>query len=626
MKIINPEEWKASSNIILENAAEKSIFSEENILVIAGPGSGKTELLAQKANYLLSTNQCRYPQKILAISFKKDAAANLKKRVLEASEQEYSYRFISQTYDAFAKEMLDHFRLALPEGNIPEKNYIINDKTIIKNVFECVGYSNLKWSQCEYILNNTSLPLRGNGKDVQAWKLLLNGFEDNSACLTFGMITKLTTLLFKSNKKLREVLNATYSYVFLDEFQDTTSLQYELLKACFKDSGCNTTAVGDPKQRIMLWAGARKTIFEDYINDFNSQTKRLTMNFRSAPKLIGLQKKMNTLLNGVETKTDYPIKWDDSDGEINLLLFDNSRQEAKCIAEDIQYKLKRFEPREICILCKQNIEDYTQNLIDELRILGIRARYEAKYQDLNGEPLVLLIMSILQLSIDIRNPSAWEYISDEFVKYNSTAEREDNSKLYFDFWDSIEFLIKNIHDKVTPIKCDADNLLNIISSILKFIGKDKLASVYPIYKQENKLQKILKDFYKIFLKELNIAHGNWQKAIDGFNGLNSIPVMTVHKSKGLEYSAVYFIGLEDSAFWNFKKATDEARSILFVAMSRAKESLTFTFSNERPEVTGSIMNRVVEQSKQVISEFYELLENSEYVEVKDKRIIFKENV
>ncbi|MEG2200067.1 MAG: UvrD-helicase domain-containing protein, partial [Anaerovorax sp.] len=70
MKIILPEKWVPCDGVVLEEKAECAVRCDSHVLVIAGPGAGKTELLAQKATYLLQTNLCREPQKILAISFK----------------------------------------------------------------------------------------------------------------------------------------------------------------------------------------------------------------------------------------------------------------------------------------------------------------------------------------------------------------------------------------------------------------------------------------------------------------------------------------------------------------------------------------------------------------------------
>ena len=85
---------------------------------------------------------------------------------------------------------------------------------------------------------------------------------------------------------------------------------------------------------------------------------------------------------------------------------------------------------------------------------------------------------------------------------------------------------------------------------------------------------------------------------------------TLHKSKGLEYNAVYFIGLEDSAFWNFRNQPDEDRCTFFVALSRAKASVTFTFCKKR---TGM---KCPMQRHNAINEFFDLLQRPGIAEVK----------
>ena len=95
-----------------------------------------------------------------------------------------------------------------------------------------------------------------------------------------------------------------------------------------------------------------------------------------------------------------------------------------------------------------------------------------------------------------------------------------------------------------------------------------------------------------------------QKIIDNYLGKNSIATLTIHKSKGLEYNSVYFIGLEDSAFWSFSKQPESDRKAFFVAISRAKEKLYFTFCRGRQ--TG----RNFYQTKDTINEFYELFKKS----------------
>lgn len=98
---LKKSEWKETGGITLESAAKEAVKCEENALIIAGPGAGKTELLAQKAGYLFTTDVCKMPRKILAISFKKDAADNLKERILTRYGEKYKDRFISMTYVLF---------------------------------------------------------------------------------------------------------------------------------------------------------------------------------------------------------------------------------------------------------------------------------------------------------------------------------------------------------------------------------------------------------------------------------------------------------------------------------------------------------------------------------------------
>lgn len=297
MNIMSPEEWTPCDGIILEEAAEKAVRCDSHVLVIAGPGAGKTELLAQKATYLLQTNQCKDPQRILAISFKKDAAQNLKERVERRCGTEAGDRFVSMTYDAFAKSLLDHFLYALPVALRPRPEYQINDDDVIDTAFKQVGFKNpegLRGSRLKKYydesLSSVTLPIAKSGFAETAWPLLLNGFDHQAPTLTFKMISMLVIHLIKTNPFIKRALHLTYSYVFLDEFQDTTNLQYELIRQCFYGSSSKITAVGDNKQRIMIWAGADKAVFNKFYRELSPEHVRLIMNHRSAPRLVALQR------------------------------------------------------------------------------------------------------------------------------------------------------------------------------------------------------------------------------------------------------------------------------------------------------------------------------------------------
>ncbi len=612
MKIIDKRNWQPSDNILLEESAFQAVTSQNNILVIAGPGAGKTELLAQKATYLLQTNLCKNPRKILAISFKTDAAQNLKERVEKRCGQDAKLRFSSMTYDAFFKRILDHFLYALPEELRPKADYLINDLNIIDQAFIRQGsilngtISSKFNTYYDKTLEETSLPLNLDEFRSRIWSLLLKGFDNHKATLTFKMINKLADYIILTNEQIKLAIQTTYSHVFLDEFQDTTDLQYKFIKDCFLGSNSIITAVGDNKQRIMLWAGAMKNVFEIYNDEFQSDQKVLLMNHRSAPKLVELQRRMYESLQEENLDIKCSEKWNSSDGEINLFISDDEELEANAIANNIEEKICiGIKPNDICIICKQRVQDYSPTIIKALKEKNIRARVEIEYQDLIKEPIIELILDIISCAINIRQAQKWEKIKETVINIfsidsNNNSTYEELQEEIFDLKNSIKIMIDQNR-----------NISEIVDTIKSFLDINRIKAYFPVYSQGSYFDTILDKFIELFNIEYEEANKNWQYAINNFCGLNSIPIMTIHKSKGLEYSAVYFVGLEDSAFWNFKNQPEEDRCAFFVALSRAKKSITFTFSNIRSSMKYPI------QKRKDINEFFELLQRSGIATVKN---------
>ena len=612
MKIIDKRNWQPSDNILLEESAFQAVTSQNNILVIAGPGAGKTELLAQKATYLLQTNLCKNPRKILAISFKTDAAQNLKERVEKRCGQDAKLRFSSMTYDAFFKRILDHFLYALPEELRPKADYLINDLNIIDQAFIRQGsilngtISSKFNTYYDKTLEETSLPLNLDEFRSRIWSLLLKGFDNHKATLTFKMINKLADYIILTNEQIKLAIQTTYSHVFLDEFQDTTDLQYKFIKDCFLGSNSIITAVGDNKQRIMLWAGAMKNVFEIYNDEFQSDQKVLLMNHRSAPKLVELQRRMYESLQEENLDIKCSEKWNSSDGEINLFISDDEELEANAIANNIEEKICiGIKPNDICIICKQRVQDYSPTIIKALKEKNIRARVEIEYQDLIKEPIIDLILDIISCAINIRQAQKWEKIKETVINIfsidsNNNSTYEELQEEIFDLKNSIKIMIDQNR-----------NISEIVDTIKSFFDINRIKAYFPVYSQGSYFDTILDKFIELFNIEYEEANKNWQYAINNFCGLNSIPIMTIHKSKGLEYSAVYFVGLEDSAFWNFKNQPEEDRCAFFVALSRAKKSITFTFSNIRSSMKYPI------QKRKDINEFFELLQRSGIATVKN---------
>lgn len=112
--MIRTEDWRPADGITLEPNALRAVQAQtRNVVVAAGPGAGKTELLAQRADFLLTTGGCHYPKRILAISFKVDAARNIRERVRKRCGERLAVRFDSFTFHAFAKRIVDNYRVLL---------------------------------------------------------------------------------------------------------------------------------------------------------------------------------------------------------------------------------------------------------------------------------------------------------------------------------------------------------------------------------------------------------------------------------------------------------------------------------------------------------------------------------
>jgi superfamily I DNA/RNA helicase len=616
---IRSEDWAPSNEIILEPNAENAVRSNLNTLVVAGPGAGKTELLAQRACFLLQTNNCKAPKRVLAISFKKDAATNLADRVEKRCGKILAQRFDSYTFDAFAKSLLDKFMNALPMEYKPSRNYEIVFPEADDFQVQIEGFTlPAEWSDrsiheisARGLLSNfcsRSLPLINNDTLEQwassaIWNQWLN--NQGASQLTFSMISRLAEYMLNQNPMIVRALQSTYSHVFLDEFQDTTNIQYDLLKSAFNLSAAVFTAVGDDKQRIMGWAGALPNIFNIYCADFHAQRIALTMNHRSAPILVAIQTALSLQLDPVSIQAVPAEHWQSDEGLCEIHLFDSYIEEAQLLASQINEWICRdnLDPRRIVILAKQHVDTYAEELITQLEIVGQKARVESEMQDLLTEPLIQVLLQFLRLASTNRAPDGWQAVVDLLLTLNG-CQNEDKPEKCIVIETQLDDYIQELNtvlNNITLENCSPECIRLILCQIVSYIGEDKYKNQFPQYKRESWFSDLLiKTSENLAINFL--MSGEWVKTLDDFVGKDTIPIMTIHKSKGLEYDVVIFIGLEDGAFWNFRNQPQEDTRAFFVAFSRAKLKALFTFCNLRRTRRGDSS-----QGHRNINSLYEIL-------------------
>jgi DNA helicase II / ATP-dependent DNA helicase PcrA len=616
---LGPDEWKPVGVLELEAAVEEAVRATVNAVVVAGPGAGKTELLSQRACYLLQTDLCPAPRRILAISFKRDAARNLSDRVAKRCDPELARRFDSMTYDAFAKSLVDRFSRALPPRWRPSDDYIVDfsieeDKAgdIVSSIPSRSGLTPAEIasiaSQAFYrnqfvgMLPIDAMPTTVEERaSLALWGLYLRGRKPST--LNFEMIDRLADLLLRANPKIVRALRYTYSFAFLDEFQDTTAIQYDLIKTAFIGSPVILTAVGDNKQRIMGWAYAVRNIFDRYQEDFKAQLIRPVRNYRSAPELVRIQQFMAKAL---DKKNEPAVAIDDGkdgEGECRVFVYPNHLAESAHLAELIEKWIKTdgVDPRDICVLVRKKPLNYTTSLIARLAKRSIKARVESDLQNLLSEPITTALLDFFKLASARRAPESWAALMgllDDIGGDDSEEGAREQERRLAGFMRHFRSLLKAA-EKTEPA------VLKLVVEILSFLNAKAFITLYPQYAQG----KFFKDTVKSFAKHLaaSRAEHEWPKAIEDFEGKGSVPIMTMHKSKGLEYHTIIFVGLEDSALHDFSKHQYDEACGFFVALSRAKKRAVFTFSEQR---ASSPNNPSKAQNRSEIKVLYDILESA----------------
>ena len=268
-------------------------------------------------------------------------------------------------------------------------------------------------------------------------------------------------------------------------------------------------------------------------------------------------------------------------GACAVILFDTQDREAQVLTDFIGKSLSGgLRPREMCILVRNRAEAYARPLLEQLQKAGIKARVEAELQDLFAEPLAELLLLFLRLSLHDRTPAEWQQAMDclcgEEGEVDGRTWRAAESSL-------VEFCTR-LRDRLMDTRSEADLRVALID-IVAFVGEVAFKLDHPQYRQGDLYDKTLSACAH-HLWERSVITENWTAAVADFEGVDTIPVMTIHKSKGLEYRTVIFLGLEDGAFWSFRGQEHEETCAFFVAFSRAKQCVLFTFSRIRTEGPG----------------------------------------
>lgn len=532
--MISVDAWQPADGLTLEPNALRAAKEQVNSLALtAGPGAGKTEMLAQRADFLLRTGTCRYSKRILAISFKVDASSNLKERVKRRCGSELSSRFDSYTFHAFAKRIIDRFRVVLTGNDALDVGYSIGSPRIARKQIE---------------------------------------FED---------LVPLAVYILQHSIVARNAIRQTYTDVFLDEFQDCTHQQYELLKQAFQGTSIRLTAVGDTKQKIMGWAGAMEGVFQAFVTDFRATPLNMYRNFRSKPRLLRMQNEIIRVLDPASVMSDEQIAGDE--GEIFVCRFDDGRTEAEYLADliDEWIRTEQLPPAEIAILIRNQLNLYTATLKAVLEARCIPYRNEQEMQDITTEPAARLIVDYLSCLYGEQEPNAWMRLINQLAAF---TEEEMQSSLR----KNLHQIIKEHKGKVADefLETPIQRWWECAQDFIEHIGSQTMMALSHDYESSARLNEVILETKKR-IEELLSIEPNLSKALARFSDDQAVRILTMHKSKGLEFDSVIIMAVENEIFF-FKNEAEKTENLCtyFVGVSRAKRRLVLTYTDQRERPAG----------------------------------------
>jgi superfamily I DNA/RNA helicase len=611
---VPPEQWRPHGIADLEDAAWDALFAS-SAAVTAGPGAGKTEFLAQRASFLLETGTCRAPQRILAISFKKDAARNLRERLRERVPEQVD-RFASMTFDAFTKSLVDRFRTLLPAAwamtneyriafpNRREVESFLSDTAIAapdefrdeifrlppaKFLSDFVGPTPLQAEPED--------PATGVDYAISEW-WRQKYRRDGAPVVDFIMLNRLAELIVRSSPQLQQALRVTYPYVFIDEFQDTTYAQYTFLASVFPPASTTLTVVGDDKQRIMGWAGALPNAFVQFAADYADTQFELEQNFRSRQELVDLQHRFARRLNtAARRQVSQVISPEDGVAPVQAWDFSTTAREAQTIAAWIAADIEASErmPSQYALIARQQVADLEPALASAFAEQGLSVRNDdasvgvLKLGDVLKDDLVELLIGLVQLGASRGGqPEAWRSVTTTLARAQpEDSAREVGSRLDDDLSEFLTSL--RAWFTTTPLSQregdtggdDNYAIAEVLARLLaEFLRLDEAAGKRVFAERAEDIDERL-DAFKLRLAGTLEEVDEWTDVAPAFMDEDAVPLMTIHRSKGLEYHTVFFIGLDGDQWWAHTRDTIESTMAFFVGMSRAAERLIFTSCDQR---------------------------------------------
>ena len=592
-------------------------------LITAPPGSGKTEVLVQRVIHLLEQSPDEL-FRILALTYTRKASEELKERVQQMIPERDRWRINATTFHSFALEILQNYGKAV---GLKAPFTVISDiedkRLLVTPLFEDIigpvdSIDHNQWKSLfdEIAFRKTNLdpPDQVDGDRVLNGRVSLhNAYEAyetalfNAGCVDYeGMIYQAIEL-FRIDPWVRSHIRRIYRHTLVDEGQELTRGQYELLKEMRDDNRQSFFVVADIDQSINSFAGGGPTFLEEFVREFTADDRKLTTNFRSAKAIVGVLQSLRAEMGTGTLTQREPASIGTgnlADGWVGARSYADEEEEAASVIKWIKLLLEdgldpgwvyegestEVQPADICLLGRTRyalsdiaaeldshdipvILSTEQGALFESR-LGRTSYHALKLAETPGD-----LPAQHQLFKELSNAESMEpaYLKNPKKIWNLLKEQANNGNLPREFVDALAY------SNDEPTKLEA--VRNLIALELDLGNENETIA----WQNDQLILNQLLTKYETGASALN-------RSLAGFLGMlfqmeqapssePGVRALTPYRARGLGFKAVVVLGMREGNFPHYKadtrKELDEERRVVYVAASRAARALLFTRPRRR---------------------------------------------
>lgn len=610
------------------NASQRDAVgaSSGNLLILAGAGSGKTRVLVHRIAWYIATGEAS-PQSILAVTFTNKAAAEMRSRIENLLGQSIRGMWVGTFHGLCHRLLRAHWQ----DANLPENFQILDSEDQYRTIRRTIRAMMLDESQYPpkeaqwYINAQKDKGLRPENINdegdvttaqmIQIYKIYQQTCE-RSGAVDFAELLLRTYELFNEKESIREYYQQRFNHILVDEFQDTNELQYKWLRLLVGND--NTLfAVGDDDQSIYSWRGARVENMQAFERDFkNTKLLKLEQNYRSTTTILNAA---NKLIGNNSARLGKNLWTDGEEGElIGIYMAYNETDEARYVVDQIKKAPEQgivFSDHAILYRVSAQSRVLEEALLRSkipYRVYGGVRFYER--MEIKNALAYVRIATFQDDDVSferiINTPTRG--IGNKTVEELRAIAKNDNCSLWKAAFHIIEHkllsarainsleefirLIKKMSLTASELTLDeqVDGIIKL-SGLINHFKKEKGEKGLARIENLEELVKAASEFEvgdDEELKEMNamqafLAHAALESGeTQAGDKSNCVHLMTLHSAKGLEFPSIYLVGMEEGLFPHQRSSDDlkqleEERRLCYVGITRAKKTLTLTYTQYR---------------------------------------------